>query len=58
MFTPQCFSTDCGIPLSLTQLHILESGNSGEPKTGEGSAVESWKAVNPTTYVYKIKSGL
>ena len=58
LFTPSCFSTDCGIVFGNAFMRILEPGSFGQPTTGEDTAVQSWKAINPTTYVYKVRSGL
>ena len=38
--------------------HILQPGVFGQPTTGPEAAVSSWKAVNPTTYVYTVKPGI
>ena len=58
LFTPSCFSTDCGIVFGNAFMRILEPGTFGQPTTGENTAIESWKAVNPTTYVYKVRPGI
>ena len=43
---------------SLTTHHILQPGVFGQPTTGPEAAIASWKAVNPTTYTYKVKPGI
>ena len=58
LFTPACFSTDCGIVLGNAYMRILEPGTFGQPTTGEDTAIQSWKAVHPTTYAYKVRSGI
>ncbi len=58
LFDAYYFSTEGSMMFSLVQDHILTSGSFGQPQTGEGSVVSSWKAVNATTYRYTIKPGL
>jgi peptide/nickel transport system substrate-binding protein len=58
LFDAYYFSAEGSMIFSLVQDHILAPGTFGEPETGEGAVVSKWRAVNPTTYVYTIKSGL
>src|SRR5204863_6216136 len=58
LFDAYYFSTEGSQMFSLVQDHILAPGTFGQPKTGEGSVVSKWKAVNPTTYRYTIKTGV
>jgi peptide/nickel transport system substrate-binding protein len=58
LFDAYYFSAEGSMIFSLVQDHILAPGTFGEPETGEGAVVSKWRAVNPTTYVYTIKSGV
>ncbi|MFN8222872.1 MAG: ABC transporter substrate-binding protein [Gaiellales bacterium] len=58
LFDAYYFSAEGSTFFSLVQDHILAPGTFGQPTTGEGSVVESWKAVSPTRYVYTIKKGI
>jgi peptide/nickel transport system substrate-binding protein len=58
LFDGYYFSAEGSMFFSLVQDHILAPGTFGQPTTGEGSVVSSWKAVNPTTYVYTVKKGI
>ncbi len=58
LFNVTSFSTDTGIVTGNAFMRLLEPGTFGQPTTSENTAVESWKAVNDTTYVYKIRQGI
>ena len=59
LFNGFYFGTEGAMMFSLTTHHILEPGVFGQPTSaGPEAAVASWKAVNPTTYVYKVKPGI
>ncbi len=58
LFDAYYFSAEGSQIFSLVQDHILAPGTFGQPKTGEGAVASSWKAVNPTTYTYTIRSGV
>lgn len=58
LFNVTSFSTDTGVVTGNAYMRILEPGTFGQPTTNENTAVESWKAVNGTTYVYKIRTGI
>ena len=52
LFNAFYFGTEGSTMFSLTTHHILQPGVFGQPTTGPEAAVASWRAVNPTTYVY------
>jgi peptide/nickel transport system substrate-binding protein len=58
LFNAFYFGVEGSLMFSLTTHHILQPGVFGQPTTGPEAAVASWKAVNPTTYTYKVKSGI
>jgi len=58
LFNAFYFSTEGSTIFSLVQDHILAPGTFGQPLTGAGAVVSSWKALNPTTYRYTVKKGL
>ncbi len=58
LFDAYYFSAEGSTIFSLVQDHILAPGTFGQPTTGTGAVVSTWKAVNPTTYVYTIKKGI
>jgi peptide/nickel transport system substrate-binding protein len=58
LFNAYYFSAEGSQIFSLVQDHILAPGTFGQPTTGEGSVVSSWKALSPTKYVYTIKPGI
>ena len=58
LFDAYYFSAEGSTFFSLVQDHILAPGTFGQPTTGEGSVVQSWKATSPTRYVYTIKKGI
>jgi peptide/nickel transport system substrate-binding protein len=58
LFTAFYFGTEGSTMFSLTSHHILQPGVFGQPTTGPEAAVSSWRAVNPTTYVYTVKTGI
>src|SRR5256886_11583117 len=58
LFDAYYFSAEGSMFFSLVQDHILAPGTFGQPETGQGAVVSKWKAVNPTTYVYTVKSGI
>ena len=58
LFNAFYFGTEGSTIFSLVQDHILAPGTFGQPTTGEGSAVSSWKAVTPTLYRYTVKQGV
>ena len=58
LFNAFYFSTEGATIFSLVQDHILAPGTFGQPTTGAGAVVSSWKAVNSTTYKYTVKQGL
>jgi peptide/nickel transport system substrate-binding protein len=58
LFDAYYFSSEGAEIFSLVQDHILAPGTFGQPTTGAGSVVSSWKAVNSTTYVYTVKKGI
>jgi peptide/nickel transport system substrate-binding protein len=58
LFNAFYFGTEGSTMFSLTTHHILQPGVFGQPTTGPEAAVASWKAANPTTYVYKVKPGI
>jgi peptide/nickel transport system substrate-binding protein len=58
LFNAFYFGTEGSQMFSLTTHHILQPGVFGNPTTGPEAAVSSWKAVNPTTYVYTVKPGI
>ena len=58
LFDAYYFSAEGSTIFSLVQDHILAPGTFGQPTTGQGAVVSSWKAVSPTKYVYTVKSGL
>jgi peptide/nickel transport system substrate-binding protein len=58
LFNAFYFGTEGALMFSLTTHHILQPGVFGNPTTGPEAAIASWKAVNPTTYVYSIKPGI
>jgi len=58
LFDAYYFSAEGSEIFSLVQDHILAPGTFGQPTTGQGSVLSSWKAVNPTTYTYTVKSGI
>jgi peptide/nickel transport system substrate-binding protein len=58
LFDAYYFSAEGSTFFSLVQDHILAPGTFGQPTTGEGSVVQSWKATSATRYVYTIKKGI
>lgn len=58
LFDAYYFSTEGSQMFSLVQDHILAPGTFGQPLTGEGAVASAWKAVDPTTYTYTIKTGI
>jgi peptide/nickel transport system substrate-binding protein len=58
MFNAFYFGTEGSTIFSLTAHRILAPGVFGQPTTGPEAAVASWRAVNPRTYVYRVKQGL
>ena len=58
LFNAFYFGTEGATMFSLTTHHILQPGVFGNPTTGPEAAVASWRAVNPTTYVYRVKTGI
>lgn len=58
LFDAYYFSAEGSTFFSLVQDHILAPGTFGQPRTGEGSVVQSWKATSATRYVYTIKKGI
>jgi peptide/nickel transport system substrate-binding protein len=58
LFDAYYFSAEGSTLFSLVQDHILAPGTFGQPTTGEGSVVQSWKATSATRYVYTIKKGI
>ena len=58
LFDAYYFSAEGSQIFSLVQDHILAPGTFGQPTTGAGSVVSTWKAVTPTKYVYTIKPGI
>lgn len=58
LFNAFYFGTEGSTIFSLTSHRILAPGVFGQPTTGPESAVESWRAVNPTTYTYQVKKGI
>ena len=58
LFDAYYFSAEGSTFFSLVQDHMLAPGTFGQPTTGEGAVVQSWKATSPTRYVYTIKKGI
>jgi peptide/nickel transport system substrate-binding protein len=58
LFDAYYFSSEGSMIFSLVQDHILAPGTFGQPSTGAGSVVQTWKALSPTKYVYTIKKGI
>ena len=58
LFDAYYFSAEGSQIFSLVQDHILAPGTFGQPTIGEGAVASAWKAVNPTTYTYTIKTGV
>jgi len=58
LFDAYYFSAEGSTFFSLVQEHMLAPGTFGQPTTGEGAVVQSWKATSPTRYVYTIKKGI
>lgn len=58
LFDAYYFSAEGATFFSLVQDHMLAPGTFGQPTTGEGAVVQSWKATSPTRYVYTIKKGI
>ncbi len=58
LFNAYYFSAEGSEIFSLVQDHILAPGTFGQPGSGVGAVAASWKATNPTTYVYTLKSGI
>jgi peptide/nickel transport system substrate-binding protein len=58
LFNAFYFGTEGAMMFSLTTHHILQPGVFGQPTTGPEAAIASWRAVNPTTYVYRVKTGI
>ena len=58
LFNAFYFGTEGSTMFSLTTHHILQPGVFGQPTTGAEAAVASWRAVNPTTYMYRVKPGI
>jgi peptide/nickel transport system substrate-binding protein len=58
LFDAYYFSAEGSQIFSLVQDHILAPGTFGQPTTGVGSVVSTWKATNPTTYVYTVRKGI
>ena len=58
LFNAFCFCSVGQTVMSLVQDHILAPGTFGQPTTGNGAVVSSWKAVSPTVYRYTVKPGI
>jgi peptide/nickel transport system substrate-binding protein len=58
LFNAYYFGTEGSMMFSLTAQHILSPGVFGQPTTGDGAVVSSWRAVTPTQYVYTVKRGI
>jgi peptide/nickel transport system substrate-binding protein len=58
LFNAFCFCSVGQTVMSLVQDHMLAPGTFGQPLTGDGAVVSSWKAVSPTVYRYTVKPGI